>query len=314
MAATKTGTAGFENAIQIFYSRTLLSRLEKRRAFDQFGQKRDLPKNEGNQIKFSRYSNLAVDTTPLTEGVTPTSVQLQSTQILATPVQYGAFVEVTDYLIDEALDPVVMNAIEVLSYMAALSLDTIIRNTLEGNVTDQFANDAASEDALLQTEILNATEIRKAVTSLKFNDVPTMGDNNYASIIHPASGFDLMADTATNGWMEMNKYINPQTALKNEIGKMYGCRFVESTNIERGLNAGTGTRYTYRNFMFGLEAYGLVKLAGHDIKIIRKQRGSAGTADPLDQRATVGYKFSHVTKVLDAVRAIEMYACSAWDA
>lgn len=313
MAQTGTGTGGFENALHVYYSRQLLTRLESRRAFDQFGQKRDLPKNEGNQLKFTRYSNLGVSTTPLTEGTTPTSTTLQSTQILATPVQYGAFVEVTDYLIDEALDPVVMNAIDVLAYMASLSLDTIIRNTLHTNVTDQFAGVAGSEGAIIQTEVLNATEIRKAVTSLKFNDVPTFGDNNYASIIHPAAGFDLMADTATNGWMELNKYTNPQTALKNEIGKMYGCRFIESTNIERGAN-GAGSIWVYRNFMFGQEAYGIVKLAGHDIKVIRKQLGSAGTADPLDQRATVGYKFSHVTKVLDAVRAIEMYAASAWDA
>lgn len=42
-----------------------------------------------------------------------------------------------------------------------------------------------------------------------------------------------------------------------------------------------------------------------------KQLGSAGTEDPLDQRSTVGYKFSHVTKVLDAQRGIEVYTATA---
>lgn len=312
MAITKTTTSGFENAIQIYYIRRLLTRLEKATRLDQFGKKQELPKHEGNEVKWTRYDNFAAVTAALTEGATPVSQTLQSTQITAIPLQYGAFVEVTDYLIDEALDPVVENSVDILSYQAALSYDTIVRNTLEGNLTDQFANGKASEALLLTADVLNADEIRKAVTTLKNEDVMPFSDGNFASVIHPSSGFDLLSDTATNGWMELNKYINASTALKNEVGKLYGCRFVESSNIERGAN-GSGGTFTYRNFMFGQECYGLVNLAGHNTKIIRKQLGSAGTADPLDQRATVGYKFSHVTKVLDAVRGIEMYAASAFD-
>lgn len=313
MATTGTGTAGFENAIQIYYIRRLLTRLEQATRLDQFGKKQELPKHEGNEVKWTRYNNFAAVTAALTEGVSPTSQTLQSTQITAIPLQYGAFVEVTDFLIDEALDPVVENSVDVLAYQAALSMDTIIRNTLHANLTDQFAGVGPAEINITQTDVLNADEIRKAVTTLKNADVQPMADGNFASVIHPSSGFDLLSDTQSNGWMELNKYTNINTALKNEVGKLYGTRFVESSNIERGAN-GAGGVFTYRNFMFGMECYGLVNLAGHNTKIIRKQLGSAGTADPLDQRATVGYKFSHVTKVLDDVRGIEMYAASAFDA
>lgn len=310
--AQTTADANLKNAIQVYYDRMLLTRLESILRFDQFGAKKKLPKNEGNQIKWHRFKNIAPSTTPLTEGVTPAAVNLESQQILATPVQFGAFVELSDLLEDESLDPMVENAIDVLSYMAALSRDTITRNALHANVTDQFANSKADENAILQTDVLNAEEIRKAVTALKIKDVRPFSDGNYQLIAHPKSTFDIMSDASANGWIELNKYVSTEKALKGEVGKLYQTRVLESNNIEQVTN--TQPVEVYRNFMFGMEAYGIVELSGQNLRTFRKQRGSSGTADPLDQRSTVGYKFSNATPILDADRAIEMYAASDFDA
>ena len=312
MAAQTTADANLKNAIQIYYDRMLLTRLEKTLRFDQFGAKKKLPKNEGNQIKWHRFKNIAPVVSSLSEGVTPSAVSLESQQVLATPVQFGAFVELSDLLEDESLDPMVENAIDVLSYMAALSLDTIIRNALHGNLTDQFANGKATEDLITQTDVLNAEEIRKAVTNLKIGDVRPFSDGNYQLIAHPKATFDIMSDASANGWIELNKYVSTEKALKGEVGKLYQTRVLESNNVEEITN-GLSIK-VYRNFMFGMEAYGLVELGGQNLRTFRKQRGSSGTADPLDQRSTVGYKFSNATPILDSARAIEMYAASDFDA
>jgi len=312
MAAQTTADANFQNAIQIFYDRVLLTRLEARLKLDQWATKKKLPSHEGNQIKWTRYDNLAADVNPLVEGVTPAVTAITSTQILATPIQHGNFVELSDLLVDEALDPVVENALKVLSYMAALSVDTIIRNSLHANVTDQFANSKANENALLQTDVLNAEEIRKAATGLKLIDAIPFSDGNFQACISPASGFDIQSDTASGGWIELNKYVNTDQAMKGELGKLYGVRFAESSNIEQITNIVPVK--VYRNFMFSEEAYGMVEIGGQNMRTFRKNRGSSGTADPLDQRSTVGYKFSNVNPILDANRAIEMYAASAFDA
>lgn len=312
MAAQTTADANLQNAIQIYYDRMLLTRLEKTLRLDQFGAKKKLPKNAGNQIKWHRFKNIAAVTSALSEGATPSAVNLESQQVLATPLQYGTFVELSDLLEDESLDPMVENAIDVLSYLAALSLDTIIRNALHGNLTDQFANGRVDENAIIQTDVMNAEEIRKAVTGLKDKDVRPFSDGNYQMVIHPKAAYDIMSDSSANGWIELNKYVTNEKAIKGEVGKLYQTRVVESSNIEQITN--TGTIKVYRNFMFGMEAYGLVELSGQNLKTFRKQRGSSGTADPLDQRSTVGYKFSHVTPILDADRAVEMYAASQFDA
>lgn len=66
--------------------------------------------------------------------------------------------------------------------------------------------------------------------------------------------------------------------------------------------AGKGGRDVYATIVLGANAYGTTELTGGGLQHIVKQLGSAGTADPLDQRATAGWK---LTKV--AERLVEQY-------
>lgn len=300
-----TSTSGFPNAIQIYWDRNLLERLELDLFMNQFGDKRTLPKNSGNEIKFTRYDNFAADTTALTEGTVPDGQTLQSTQVTAIPVQYGNYVALSDQLITEAVDPVIKSAVEVLSYQAALSLDTVIHTTLNNNMTSQFAGGAVSE--ITTSAVVDASEIRKAVKTLRTPAV-RMFPGGYAGVIHPATSFDLQSDSAVGGWLDINKYTVTGPLYNGEIGKMYGVRFVESPNVQTGVGASSAV--TYHNWIIGRQAYGVVDLQGHNMRMIAKQLGSSGVSDPLDQLSTVGYKFSHITKELDTQRAIEVIGTS----
>ena len=303
---TVTTTSGFPNAIAIYYDRKLLERLEFDLFMNQFGDKRQLPKGKGNSITFTRYSNFAASTSPLSEGVVPDGEVLQSLQINALPVQYGNYVTLSDQLITEAIDPVIQGALDVLGYQAALSLDTIIQTTLHGAFTNQFAGGAVSEATT--SAVINANEIRKAVKALKTVAArPFPG--GYVFVCHPATSYDLQSDSAVGGWLDINKYTVTGPTYNGEVGKLYGARVVESQNIQTGVGAASAV--TYRNWMIAKQAYGVVDLAGHNLKMISKQLGSSGVSDPLDQLSTVGYKFSHITKKLDAVRMIEVIGTSA---
>jgi len=66
--------------------------------------------------------------------------------------------------------------------------------------------------------------------------------------------------------------------------------------------AGLGGRDVYATIVLGDNAYGTTELGGGGLQHIVKQLGSAGTADPLNQRATVGWK---ATKA--AVRLVEAF-------
>lgn len=58
----------------------------------------------------------------------------------------------------------------------------------------------------------------------------------------------------------------------------------------------------YSTLILGADAYGVTEITGGGLQHIVKQLGSAGSADPLDQRATVGWK---ATKT--AERLVEQY-------
>lgn len=54
----------------------------------------------------------------------------------------------------------------------------------------------------------------------------------------------------------------------------------------------------YSTLFFGANAYATTKIEGAGLQTIVKQLGSGGTADPLDQRATIGWKATKVTEIL----------------
>lgn len=295
-----TSTSGLPQAIAIFYDRRLLSRLELKLVFDKFGQKRKLPKNSGNAVKFSRYSNLAAITSALTEGTVPSGDTLQSTQISATPVQYGNYLALSDMLILEAIDPIIKSAMDVLGYQAGLSLDTIIRNALDGNMTNQFAGGAVSE--ITTSAVCAAVEFRKAAKALKTLGVEPSNGDFYDAVIHTATEYDLLSDSAAGGMLDLKKFTDPKDFEKGVVGNMYGVKFHRSQNVKTGTGASSGV--TYHNWVFGLEGYGIVDIEGMGLKTYTKQLGSSGISDPIDQISTVGWKFSHITKVLDANRGV----------
>lgn len=74
-----------------------------------------------------------------------------------------------------------------------------------------------------------------------------------------------------------------------------------STVIYPG-EGGANGRDVYSTMILGADAYGVTELEGGGLQHIVKQLGSSGTADPLNQRATAGWK---LTKV--AERLVEQY-------
>ena len=66
--------------------------------------------------------------------------------------------------------------------------------------------------------------------------------------------------------------------------------------------AGAEGRDVYATLVFGENAYGTTSLANGGLEHIVKQLGSAGSSDPLNQRATVGWKATKVT-----VRLVEAF-------
>lgn len=303
-----TGAIGTPDTTTIYYQKTLLSRLESKLCFDKPLMKKSLPKNSGDTMRFTRYDNLAANTTPLTEGVVGNGLTLSDTHVNAKPLQYGDYVTLSDLLVMERIDPIIKEASEVLGYRAGLSVDTNIRNTLHNSVTNQFANGAANEAAITAADKHSAAEVRKAVRALRSANCEEFDGGQFIHIIHPRQEFDLLGDSATGSYLDINKYVSKEPMMKGEIGKMWGVTFLRSSNVQMVNN---GTTDVYRSFMFSKEGAGMIDLEGMGLKMYIKNPGANDTSNPLDQYSTVGYKFSQVVPVLDSARIIEIFSAAS---
>ena len=63
--------------------------------------------------------------------------------------------------------------------------------------------------------------------------------------------------------------------------------------------------------IIGANAYGVTDVSGGGLQHIVKQLGSAGSADPLNQRATTGWKALKVAERLVEENMIRIEHCSA---
>ena len=295
-----TTDSGLSAENKTFYDRTLLESAKPNLIHSQFGQKRPIPKNGGKKIEFRRSGALPKALTPLTEGVTPDGRKLTVTAIEAEVHEYGDYVALSDVLDLTAIDNNVLEATKAIGNQAGLTLDTITRNILQAGTNVQYCPKvgASGTTAVTSRADIDATckltvdEIKKAVATLKANNVPKIS-GSYVAIIHPYAAYDLMSDP---NWEEMHKYTSAENMYEGEIGRIAGVRFVESSEA---LIVKTSTNpAVFCTLVLGENAYGITEVTGGGLKTIIKQLGSAGTADPLDQRSTVGWKAMQTAEIL----------------
>ncbi len=224
--------------MKTFYDKTLITLASPHLVHDQFGQKRDIPKNGGKTIEFRQFSALPKATTAITEGVTPTGNKLNVSNVTATVLQYGDYIEQTDLLELTAIDNTIVEATRQLATQAGLTIDTIVRNEIIGGSSVQYCptlsgstySAVSARYALNATAKLRVQDVFKAAATLKANNAPKI-DGYYVAIIHPYVAYDLMQEAGTQ-WVEVQKYTSPENMLKGEIGCLGGVRFVESTEAK----------------------------------------------------------------------------------
>jgi len=306
---TTDTTAGTGNDLspemKTYYSDYLIDLAEPLLVHDQFGQKKPIPANGGKTIEFRKYDSLPKLTTPINEGVTPDGQKLNVTTITATVGQYGGYVTLTDVLLLTAIDNNLVEATKLIASQAGRTLDTITRNVLVGNATmDFFPNGKTQVSDLVGgaqsgNDYITVDLVRQVVRALKKQNTEKV-NGYYWGIIHPDIEYDLMSDPE---WKYPHQYKDTSNLYENELGEIAGVRFVESTEAKieknKAKNGSTANaRDVYHTLIGGANAYGVTEVTGGGLKHIVKPLGSAGSADPLDQRATVGWKAMKVAEVL----------------
>ena len=268
---------------------------------------------------------------------TRTGVQPSVTDITATVSKYGNFIVLNEEVDLVNINDLSMTFADVLGENAGRSLNRLQRNEMEDNSTAILGGAATTATAIASTSFISRSGISRVVNALNNNDVrksfpETQGSTNVGTapireslwgITHPDVEEDLRTLT---GFNSVETYAGQTKTYPGEAGHLGGVRFIVSTEstIDASLGAtvtGTATiagrtsgtqTDVYNTVIFGEDAVGSLGLDAMHVKdiyqsddrlpaimMISHPKGSAGSADPLNEVSTAGWKSWHAAKILN---------------
>lgn len=256
-----------------------------------FAQERPMPARAGDTVNFRKIKKLEPSLDPLVEGVTPVGLNGSLEAISAVTAQYGDWMLFTDLVDVTVIDPIVEEYTKELARSAREKIDNLVRRELHGGTNVFYANSRVSRVAVAAGDIPKIDDLRKMRLAMQKAFVPPAVDGKYVVLCSPETVFDLMDDAKFLKAYEIAQ--NAKPFIKGEIADVYGMKFIEVPNAKVFDAEGATGADVHSALMLGQRAYGITKIKGNgDIQTITKGLGSAGTADPLNQRQSIGWKMN----------------------
>lgn len=312
--ANVTTTAVLPPAVRNYYDRLLLLTAYPKLVHTKFAQKRILPEKSGDTIVFRRYPRLATVPVPLVDGITPPGAPLSVTDIKARISFYGNYVTLTNQVELTVEDQVLNEASRLLAENMAETFDEITRDVLISCSTVIQASNGVNGST--PTELTKA-DLDSVVQTLLNNDADMISEviqgTNAFGTTPTRKAFwgyidsELMDDLeAVSNFVNTANYPSQQPILDAEWGSTGNIRWL-MTSIGYVSSASPAV---YSLPIVGKEAYACVHLGSESGDFYIEPLGSAGSADPLHQRGTVGEVSAHVKlRVID----LEAYSASHGD-
>ena len=339
--ATTTIAMMTESIKNRYYDELFLTVSEKNLVHTQLGQlNRQVPGGENAYaIYWTRFKPLAVITSGATEGAATDTVNLSAVNVTGTVTQYDNAVAISDVLAATSMGDIMKEAIRELGYNAGLTIDTKVRDTIVPGGIPQMAALTGSQavtrwSSIPRTAVLSIKEIRRATMSLRKMDAqapdskvsmsqgqsvstnPGAGMGGYwASVISPETVYDLQGDTATGAWVDSNRYAGSDKLFSGEVGKLYGVRFMETSNakVHAEKNGAVTSRSAivasgviHETLIVGANYFGITKL--QQLQTFIKPFGQAIGGDITNKVAGAGWKTSFGTKVLYSGYGVSVFS------
>ena len=291
--------------MQNYLNKKVIENLEPNLYFTQYGEKAMAPDGYLT-VSWARFDQMTytIAQATLTEGTTPTEKALTSTVVQATPTQYGMFVILSDLLLKTSpITDILSKAGREIAANMMRVVDKVVQAQLATGTNVIYANSKANRAALASTDVVTGTDLAKATTKLRSLNAKTISQGCYIGVAHSFVAGDIR-NSSSGLWLDANKYTTNETILNGETGKLQGIRIVETSNIDTFASTTT----VYPLYVIGEGAYGVTDWQAMETYF--KPVGAAGSADPLNQRATVGAKISFAAKILqnNALLRLESWA------
>lgn len=332
MAAGIGTTSTIPPATLAFYDKVLLKRATPYLVHNKFGQKRPIPKGGGTQIKFRKYNAIAINKTPLGEGITPPIESITKTDLIAQLQQWGRRLGITDMVEFTTPDSIVTENVDILGEVMGETIDEIVRDVLLGCPSIYRAGNVALRNQIVTapatTDLTRIERALKGANAKYFTEIIKAQTGFNTSPIAPAFWVIVHTDTIMNlrnlsGFISVQNYSNAMEAVENEVGSWGNFRFIATTKssivVDSGGTAVTNSlKYTtantacdvYRSIVLAKDAYGYSDLSGEGLRTFIKRKGEGD--DDMEQRTRVSAKATFTCRILnDSMMMIYEHGVSA---
>lgn len=296
----------------------LLKRHTEKMILQKLGQVYTLPTKSSTVGKWRRYDALSLATTALVEGVTPSGQKPTFTDYTATLEEHGDFIPYSGFMLDTHEDPILKEYGSLCVQQATETLETLIWNKVKAGTNVGYTNGSARTDVnttitLAAQRVATAALIRQRAQYI----TEVVGPNpNYRSEPVEAAFVAVCHSDMSNdirnmaGFIPTKQYASSVIPWANEIGSVEDVRYVRSILFTPFADAGgakgtmkstTGTSAdVYPVIYFSTDAFGMMPLKGSNaLSLIAHNPGSSGSADPLNQRGTLGWKMAQQSIILN---------------
>ena len=252
---------GYSIRPELFYDKQLLDTIRLDESHFVFYRLANTTPIQGNaeKLQIRRWAPLEAHTVPLAEGVPPMSDKGSMESYEIGTFSYGRYMEFTDRVDFETIDPVIAHYTREYAIVAMETLDLLAREALTTVAQSAYAKARANFASLEIGDTPSLNDLRVIALSMKKQLVKPRNGNRYHVIGTPDFYFDMISDPLVEKYMTINQTTKGFYDDMGPIPPMFGLEFYETMHIddsgEYTTTEGTflrvfkneGGSYTYQN-------------------------------------------------------------------
>ena len=192
---------------EVFYSKQLLDTIRYDAAqYVYFRLADSAPIQErADRLMIRRWAPLQAHTIPLDEGVPPMSDKGSVEKYELMAAQYGRYMEFSDKVDFQAVDPIIAHYTKEYSLVAMETLDLLAKETLLSISQKFYAKGALNFEGLTPASVPNMTDLRLIVLSMKKALVKPRTNGRFHVIGSPEFFYDMISDPIVEKYMTINQ-------------------------------------------------------------------------------------------------------------
>ena len=225
---------GYAIRPELFYDKQLLDTIrldEKHFVFYRLANETPI-QNGAAKLQIRRWAPLQAHTVPLDEGVPPFSDKGSMEKYEINTFQYGRYMEFTDKVDFEVIDPVIAHYTKEYAIVAMETLDLLARDALVTVASSFYAGQVANFQSLTLDCKPSLEDLRVIALSMKKQLVKPRSGNRYMVIGTPDFYFDMIDDALVQKYMTINQTTKGFYDDMGPIPPMFGLEFYETMHVD----------------------------------------------------------------------------------